>query len=185
MNEFKNSILTLMKVALDFQKISHIEYIPDSSLLIPYDELTLNSDYFQTESIFYVDDSRESTVVNDSCNSVIEAYTLLQNKPLVKINSVENYNNSYIKFSESLKKIFKAHHIDCHIYYGEKEAPSFDFHKDSMHVLIGCLKGKKIIKFKKGKILLNVNEWIYIPANTNHKAEYPEKSVTLSVGIYK
>ena len=54
-----------------------------------------------------------------------------------------------------------------------------------MHVLIGCLKGKKIIKFKKGKILLNVNEWIYIPANTNHKAEYPEKSVTLSVGIYK
>ena len=91
MNEFKHSILALMKVALDFQKISHIEYIPDNSLLIPYDELTLNSNYFQTESIFYVDDSRESTVVNDSCNSVIEAYTLLQNKPLVKINSVENY----------------------------------------------------------------------------------------------
>ena len=44
---------------------------------------------------------------------------------------------------------------------------------------------KKIIKFKKGKILLNVNEWVYIPANTNHKAEYPEKSVTLSFGIYK
>ena len=185
MKEIKNSILSLMKVALDLPKISHIRYTPDKSFLIPYDELVLNSDFFQTESIFYIDDSRESTVVNDSCNSVIEAYTLLQNKPLVKINNIENYNNSYLRFTESLKKIFKAHHIDCHIYYGEKEAPSFDFHKDSMHVLIGCLKGKKVIKFKKSKVLLNVNEWVYIPANTDHKAEYPEKSITISFGIYK
>ena len=185
MKEIKNSILALMKVALDLQKISHIGYIPNKSLLIPYDELVLNSNFFQTESISYIDESRHSTVVNNSCNSVMEAYALLQDKPLVKINNIENYNNSYNKFSDSLKKIFKAHHIDCHIYYGEKEAPSFDFHKDSMHVLIGCLKGTKIIKFKKRNVLLSVNEWVYIPANTNHKAEYPEKSVTLSFGIYK
>ena len=185
MKEIKNSILALMKVAFDLQKISHIGYTPDESLLIPYDELVLNSDFFQTESISYIDGSRHSTIVNTSCNSVMEVYTLLQNKPLIKINSVENYNNSYIKFSESLKKLFKAHHIDCHIYYGEKNAPSFNFHKDSMHVLIGCLKGKKIIKFKKKTVLLNVDEWVYIPANTNHRAEYPEKSITLSFGIYK
>ncbi len=185
MKEFKNSILALIKAALEPQKITHIKYIPDKPLLISYDELIFNPDFFQTESIFYIDDSRQSTLVNDYCNSAIEAYTLLKNKSLVKINNIENYNNSYIKFSDSLKKIFKARHVDCHLYYGKKEASSFDFHKDSMHVLIGCLEGKKVIKFKKRKILLNADEWVYIPVNTSHKAEYPEKSITLSFGIYK
>ena len=46
-------------------------------------------------------------------------------------------------------------------------------------------KRKKEIKFKKRKVFLDVNDWVYIPANTNHKAYYPEDSITISVGLYK
>ena len=31
----------------------------------------------------------------------------------------------------------------------------------------------------------DVNDWVYIPANTNHKAYYPTDSITISIGLYK
>ena len=185
MNEFKHSILALMKATIDPRKIAKVTYEPSNSLLIPYDDLVCNTELFENNSISYIDESNRSSIVNAECNSVFETYSLLQTKTLVKITDVENYNNNYTKFCDNLKKIFKVKKVDCHIYFGKKDSPSFEFHKDPMHVLIGCLKGKKEIKFKKRKVFLDVNDWVYIPANTNHKAYYPEDSITLSVGLYK
>ena len=185
MNDFKHSILTLMHASLDSRKITKVQYAPDQSLFPSYDELILSPHLFETESIFFIDESHQSSLVNSFCNSVSETYLFLQSKPLIKINNIETYNRTYIKFCNTLKTIFKATKIDCHLYFGKKNAPSFNFHKDPMAVLIGCLEGKKDIKFKKRSVSLEVNDWVYIPVNTHHKAQYPIDSVTLSIGIYK
>ena len=185
MNDFKHSILSLMHATLDSRKITKVQYAPDPSLFLLYDELVLSPSLFETESIFFIDESRHSSVVNSYCNSVSETYLFLQNKSLIKINNIETYNRTYVKFCDTLKTIFKATKIDCHLYFGKKNASSFNFHKDPTAILIGCLEGKKDIKFKKRSVSLEVNDWVYIPANTNHKAQYPSNSVTLSVGIYK
>ena len=185
MNEFRNSILALMKATIDPRKIVKITYEPSKSLILSYDELVCNTTLFTNKSISYIDDSNTSSIVNSECNSVSETYSFLQNKTLVKITDIENYNNNYIKLCDDLKKIFKFKKVDCHIYFGKKGSPSFEFHKDPMHVLIGCLEGKKEIKFKKRKVFLDVNDWVYIPANTNHKAYYPTDSITISIGLYK
>ena len=185
MTEFKNSILALMQVTTDFRKISKVTYSSPKSLLLSYDELVCSTTLFANKSISYIDDSNMSSVVNSECNSVSETYLFLQNKSLVKITDIEDYNSNYVKLCNNLKKIFKAKKVDCHIYFGKKGSPSFDFHKDPMQVLIGCLDGKKEIKFKRRKVLLDVDDWVYIPANTNHKAYYTENSITVSFGIYK
>ena len=166
-------------------KIGKATYLPERDLSLSYDEVIINPTYFKNESIFFIDQSRKSTLINHQCHSVVETYSYLKDKSLVKINNIETYNSHYGHFCQTLKKLFNAKKIDCHIYFGKKNSLSFNFHKDTMDVLIYCLNGQKNIKLKKRTISLNTDDWIYIPRNTNHKAEYVADSTTLSFGIYK
>ncbi len=185
MKDFKNSFLALMSIASNVNRVGKATYIPDRSLDIYYEDVILDPNYFSTESIFFIDSSQNSSLVNHHCHSVAELYGFLKEKSLVKINNIESYNNNYIKFCENLRRAFGASKVDCHIYFGKKNSFSFNFHQDPMGVLIYCLRGKKDIKLKKRRISLGTNDWVYLPKNTNHKAYYPTDSITLSFGIYK
>ena len=185
MNNFKHSILALMHLASNPTKIGRVNYFPQDLLSLSYDDVILNPTYYDKKSIFFIDQSRKSSSVNSNCHSVIESYSYLKDKSLIKINDMEVYNEHYIKFCTTLKKLFKVKKVDCHIYFGKKNSFSFNFHKDSMDVLLYCLDGKKDIKFKKRTITINSGSWLFIPRHTNHKAEYPSDSITLSFGLYK
>ena len=78
MNDFKHSILTLMHTALDSRKITKVQYVSDQSLFLSYDELIMNPFLFESESIFFIDESRQSSLDNSSCNSLIAKFSAFE-----------------------------------------------------------------------------------------------------------
>lgn len=75
--------------------------------------------------------------------------------------------------------------VTCHVFIAHKDSPSFDMHTDPDNVIIYCCHGTKTLIINEKHHTVKEGEYVYIPANTPHKALNEFSAVTLSFGLEK
>ena len=99
---------------------------------------------------------------------------------------MEKYNQEIYNYCKYLAKQ-KNHNgpITCHAFRAYPESISFDTHTDPDDVLLYVTEGIKTIQIDNRYIHLGINESLFIPANTPHRAINNDSSLMLSFGLEK
>lgn len=85
---------------------------------------------------------------------------------------------------EQFEKALDVNDGTVHVFYNQKNGPSFDVHTDPIDVIIECVEGTKIMEVEGKEISLSKNETLFIEAGTPHRALNYEKALMLSHGIH-
>lgn len=102
----------------------------------------------------------------------------------IKIEGMERFNlQFYKKGIELAKKYNHSGPVTCHLFYADKNSPSFGVHTDPDDVIILCLEGIKTMVIDNQYVEINQGEEVYIPHGTPHQALNDYKSLTLSYGL--
>lgn len=102
---------------------------------------------------------------------------------------IENFQNFLsikvegLERNKILKKSFGPRVKDIHLFYNHNGGFSFDWHKDSLNVILKVLKGKKTVWIGKHRHILSSGQEVYIPKRVPHKVSSSKDTWALSIGL--
>ena len=129
------------------------------------------------------------SVINDKGEQIpLSFYKELYDNPnsTVKVEGMERYNSSIYNYCNYYK--LKYHHpgpVTCHAFIAKENSPSFNLHTDPDDVIIHCCDGIKTLLIDDSYKVLKEGDYVFIPANTPHKALNEHSSLILSFGLEK
>lgn len=105
----------------------------------------------------------------------------------IKINGVERFE----QVKEGLRTITdhcsefvnEYEYVSVHLFRASQRAGTFKVHTDPVDLVIWCIDGMKTMEVDGVIYNIDVNQCLYIPANTPHRAINNCSSIMLSVGF--
>ena len=95
---------------------------------------------------------------------------------------IEGLETQYESITHDLG-IDKKHSV--HLYISPKDSKSFPTHTDPIDVFIYVIEGTKVMEVNNSIHTIKEGEYIFIPAETPHRAINIHDSTMLSIGIKK
>lgn len=146
-----------------------------------------NIDFFNNRLIYIIKDGKD-TVVNEiyhTFSSYVEGIQKeLEQKAVVKIQGIETYSRPVFEHCRNLYTKWNRP-VDCHAYWGYKDAGSFKMHSDPYEVKIMVQYGTKRIYITDESNYQDIYKCSqYIPANVLHKAKNITDCLSLSFSSF-
>lgn len=165
-------------------------YVNSNGAAVSYDNQLeiemLNEDTITialTSALLY-DEQLVYAIENDLRVRPVGSYSELAtlNNATIKIEGMERIFESV--YSEALSITQTSSHygpITCHLFWAEKDSPSFDIHTDPYDVYLKVLQGSKTMVVEGETVILTPESELYkMPANTPHRARNISPSIMLS-----
>lgn len=141
-------------------------------------ELLYNNIMYEQKLVFYIDeDGKEHHAISFS--------DIMKRKNVsIKIEGMERFNREFYEKGIELSKEYNHNGpVTCHLFYAEKNSPSFGMHTDPDDVIIMCLEGIKTMIIEDRYIEIQTGSYVHIPYGTPHQALNEHKALTLSYGL--
>lgn len=147
-----------------------------------FTQLAMQPQLYVDKVVFFIDEMGRDHVAEKMADVFNPSH-----KVTIKIEQLEKPEFGLAHFLETIQVAYMidtlgTHDVSCHLFYAVKDAPSFPTHTDPVDLIILCIHGTKTMEIDGREIEIPPGAFVYIPANTPHRATNKFESIILSIG---